>query len=170
MTDDGPKPDGAEPPQSAAALMGLGLEAQRPWRQEELAAVLQHQLDAPLQVNLAGLGPTRAAQVRVLSEAEGLLLKKWRDLLQHPHPPLDLLCLVKGFAKAHREHPQSPLPREVATVLYYASIVAARLRCGERITELPDADLRKGLHWAIDQAWLDPWLKELFASALNSLP
>ena len=45
----------------------------------------------------------------------------------------------------------SPLPGEVASVLYYASIASALARLGRRITRLPDADLRRGLLWAREQ-------------------
>jgi hypothetical protein len=69
--------------------------------------------------------------------------------------------LTKDFAKACRISADSPIPREIATVLYFASIAVARLRCGRRITELTDTAVRKGLDWALGQPWLDEATRRL---------
>src|SRR5205823_4989142 len=82
-------------------------------------------------------------------------LNSFGDLLSHPRPPLELLELTKEFAKTSDTRASSPLPPEVATVLYYAAIVAARLRHGAGITGLGARDLRDGIAWALRQPWLD---------------
>ena len=93
--------------------------------------------------------------MRTLSEAQGLLLKSFADLFHHPAPPIELLELVKDFAKANLDHPESGLPGEIAAALYYTSIAAALVRLDARISQLPDADLQRGLRWTMEQAWLD---------------
>lgn len=77
-------------------------------------------------------------------------------------PPLELLCQVKDFAKINREHPDSALPKEIATMLDYASIVAALLRHGQRITSLDNSALGEGMTWAEEQPWLDEMTRALF--------
>jgi hypothetical protein len=67
------------------------------------------------------------------------------------------------------DHPESGLPREIATALYYISIATALLRMDKRISQLPDADLQRGLRWAQEQKWLDDATKGLIAAALKKL-
>jgi hypothetical protein len=107
--------------------------------------------------------------LKTLAEAQGLLLSSFSDLFNHATPPLQLLQLVKDFAKANMDHPESGLPREIATALYYTSIAAALLRLDKRISQLPDADLQRGLRWAQEQRWLDEKTKGLVAAALKKL-
>jgi hypothetical protein len=104
-----------------------------------------------------------------LSDAHGLVLKSFADLFHHSAPPVELLELVKSFAKANLDHPESALPGEIASALYYLSIAAALVRLDQRITRLSDADLARGLQWAGEQVWLDDATKELLAKALQKL-
>jgi hypothetical protein len=139
------------------------------WNADELAAILRHQMSAPIGVDLENLGAPAADRMRTLSDANGLLLKSFAELLHHPNPPIPLLQLTKDFAKAHRSHPDSPLPREVANVLYYATVIVARLRCGRRISRLDDHALLQGMRWTLSQNWLDPATRSLFAEALPKI-
>ena len=77
-------------------------------------------------------------------------IRSFDDLLHHPHPPVELLTLTKQFAKAMVEHPESPLPREVGRLLYFASITVALIRCGQRISDLDNASLKAGLRWCLE--------------------
>ena len=85
------------------------------------------------------------------------------------HRRLELLRLAKDFAKANMDHPDGILPKEVAAVLYYASISAALLRLDERISQLKDADLERGLRWAKDQPWVNKQIQQLLADAIEKL-
>jgi hypothetical protein len=62
--------------------------------------------------------------------------------------------------------PDGDLPREVAGVLYFAAILATRLRLGERISEIPDERLRQAARWALQMPWLDEGLAGLFREGL----
>jgi hypothetical protein len=148
-----------------ATLMATGEERADLWRPEELAAIFRHQMSAPVMVGLGAFDPRTATRLRTLGEAQGLLLRSFDDLFHHPAPPIELLELVKDFAKANLDHPESGLPREIAAALYYASIAAALVRLDARISQLPDADLQRGLRWAMGQAWLDEKAKELLTQA-----
>ncbi len=153
-----------------ATLMATGEERAKLWRPDELAAIFRHQMSTPMMVDLGTFDPRTATRLRTLSEAQGLLLKSFADLFHHPAPPIELLELVKDFAKANLDHPESGLPGEIATVLYYTSIAAALVRLDARISQLPDADLQRGLRWTMAQAWLDEKTNELLAQALAKVP
>ena len=127
----------------------------------ELAAILRHQMTTSLQVDLAGVGGA-AGRLKEEAAAGGLLLKSFGDLLQHPHPPLALLKMMKDFAKACRISPASALPREISSIIYFASIMAAMTRRSRRITKLSDGDLRQALRWALMQPWLDDITRTVF--------
>ena len=143
-----------------AALLATG---------DELAAIFRHQISAPMLVDLGGFDPRTASRLKLVSEAQGLLLKSFADLLHHPSPPVELLELVKDFAKANLDHPESGLPAEIASALYYTSIAAALVRWDTRISKLPDAGLQRGLSWTREQAWLDEKTRELLAQALEKI-
>jgi hypothetical protein len=152
-----------------ASLLASGEERTKLWRVDELAAIFRHQMSAPILVDLGTFDPLTATRIRMQSEAQGLLLKSFADLFHHPSPPLELLELIKDFAKANLDHPESGLPDEIATTLYYTSIATALVRLDARITQLPDADLQRGLRWAMEQGWLDAATRELLARALEKI-
>src|SRR5262249_34840287 len=112
--------------------------------------------------------------------AGGQVPANFAGLLSQPAPPVPLLELVKDFAKKSEEKRKGaaaqnpaegagPLPANVATVLYYASIIAARVKCGVRISKWDDARLRQGAQWALEQPWVDEPLRELFRAGLQTL-
>ena len=153
--------------QQLSALIASGDERGPLWRPDELAAMFRHQMSAPVLMDLGSFDPATAGQLKNLSAAQGLLLSSFADLFNHPNPPIQLLQLVKDFSKANLDHPESGLPREIATALYYSSIAAALVRLDKRISQLPDADLQRGLRLTQEQAWLDERTKSLLAEALK---
>jgi len=156
-------------PKSLAALMAEGTEHARLWRADELGAIFRHQLSAPILVDLGGFDAANAARLKMITDAQYLLLKSFSDLLLHAAPPVELLRLAKDFAKSNMDHPGCSLPRDVAAVLYYASISAAFVRLNERITQLKDADLERGLSWAKGQPWINQQIQQLLGEALDKL-
>ena len=156
-------------PKSLAAFLAAGAERARLWRPDELGAIFRHQMAAPILVDLAGFDPATASRLKTLSDAQNLLLKSFLDLFLHPVPPLELLSLTKDFAKINMDHPDSSLPREIAAVLYYASIAAAFVRLDKRISQLTDADFQRGLAWAKAQSWIQTAFTQLFDQALEKL-
>jgi len=149
-----------------ATLLDLSPDAERLWRDEELGALLRHQMTAPMQVDLINLERGLALKVRNLAEAQGLTLKSFGDLLAHPNPPVELLKITKDFAKACRLSPHSPVPREIASVLYFACIAAALVRCRRRITGLTNDALAEGFRWVLSQPWLDAPTRSLVEESL----
>lgn len=149
-----------------ATLLDLSPDAERLWRDEELGALLRHQMTAPMQVDLINLERGLALKVRNLAEAQGLTLKSFGDLLAHPNPPVELLKITKDFAKACRLSPRSPVPHEIASVLYFASIAAALVRCRRRITGLTNDALAEGFRWVLSRPWLDAPTRALTEESL----
>jgi hypothetical protein len=129
-------------------------QSERPWQPDELGAVLRHQLAAPLEFDQASVGE------RFLTIG---------DLLNHPSPPVALLQQLKRFAKAHAVDPNHLIPHEIAAVLYYAAICAARLRCGEGITALDVESLELGISQLLACSWLEDSIRSLLTLGLAQL-
>jgi hypothetical protein len=155
--------------QQLSALMASGDERGPLWRPDELASMFRHQMSAPVLMDLGSFDPRTATQLKTLAAAQGLLLSSFADLFNHANPPIQLLQLVKDFSKANLDHPESGLPREIATALYYSSIAAALVRLDKRISQLPDADLQRGLLMTQAQPWLDERTKSLLAEAVKKV-
>lgn len=155
--------------QQLGAALGLGAGAPMAWRPEDLAAIFRHQMAASVLVDLGALDSALAGQFQALADGSGLVLRSFGDLFQHAKPPLELLRLVKDFARRNLNHPESVLPTDVASALYYLSIAAARIRWNERISSLGDGDLVRGFQWAMDQPWLDESRAALLRQAVQTL-
>jgi len=156
-------------PERLSAVLHAADGQGRLWQPSELAAIFKHQMSAPVGVDLGVVGPALSGKLRVLCDAEGLLLRSFSDLLHHPAPPLELLELIKDFAKLHRSSAESELPNEIATALYFLSIAASLVRCGKRITRLSDEALNDGFAWLAEQAWLDESGRRLVSEARRIL-
>jgi hypothetical protein len=155
-------------PHVLASLMNVeGDPRSGGWRSDELAEILRHQLDAPLLFDLSAMGADGAAAAS--GEAGADHAWSFGALFLHPRPPLTMLRLTKRFAKTSDRRSANPLPSQVATVLYYAAIIAALLRHGERISGVDDAGLCEGTAWVLGQAWVTGPLRELFREA-QALP
>lgn len=136
-------------------LLDLGLAAAEPWRPDELAAAWEYHLTAPLHLEIEGLYPGRAEERRGSVDPGGQPGSSLHDLLAHPEPARGWIELVKDFAKGCLHGAESPLPAAVAGVLYYLAIAVGVTRLGERISRLGDAEIRRGLEWALAQSWVD---------------
>jgi RNA polymerase sigma-70 factor (ECF subfamily) len=140
-----------------------------PGRPAGPAVLLQQVMTAPVPLDLGAVDAALAGMARTWAEGQGLVLRSFGDLLHHPNPLPELLEVAKEFAKENRTDPESPLPREVATVLYYACIAVALARCGRRITRHDDATLGQGFRWGCEQPWVDEATRGLLREGLRAL-
>jgi len=156
----------------AARLAGLmDIEPdQREWGSDEKAAIWRHQMSAPMGVDLGNLGAAAAPKLKSLCLSEGLLISSFRELIQHPNPPVELLIVVKDFAKLMRKHPHSPLPPDVSVALYYACVAAALVTSDERLAGVSEAELLRGLEWLASLDWVDQDVRALAQAARAGLP
>lgn len=152
-----------------AELMDVNVGRERLWHPEELAAVFEHHLSSPIEFELNNLGREQAFKLQTLGAAQGLLLNSLSDLLLHPRPPVELLRMTKEYSKACTVHPDSPLPPEVASAIYFTSIIVARLRCCERISNVGEEYLRRNLISLIAQPWITDPIRSLLREGLRSL-
>jgi len=150
-------------------LFELGLGEPIHWSDEELADILRHQLRSSL---LAELKPL-ASQVEPLGLAGNSPgvppLNTFEDLLNHPSPNPMLLRIAKDFAKTADNRFDHGLPPAVATALYMCLIAAGIVRGVGKITLMDDSELRTGLEWVQNQAWIDESKRQLAADALGAL-
>jgi hypothetical protein len=138
------------------------------WRADELGDVMRLQLESPLQFDLQNSGGS-PDQLQALCAADGSPIKSFGDLLFHPHPPIELLEMTKRFAKAIHNHRDAIVPKDVALVLYYSSILVALTRCGRRITGLDDRELAQGIGWTLDRPWLNEPMRKLLIEGLDKI-
>lgn len=160
---DDPTTTWARTSRSLAGLLDLD-PAGPIWLREDLAGLVRHQLDAPI---APAFGPLHESADKLLASAPDV--RTFGDLLlRAPHPPVGLLRLAKRFAKARRHGIalaggglDGGVPPEVDKLLYAAAVVAARLRLGERISELPDEVFADNARWAAEQDWAGDDLRAL---------
>lgn len=159
--------------QQEAKCLSVLLEEMDPgeiaWTREDLHAILRHQLQAPLQVDLGSMLPGSAGKIAQLASARGLLLRSFLDLLTHPHPPPELLAMTKEFAKRNLVGPESALPGDVARVMYFSSIAVALQKTGHNISQLPSDQILNGIEWCQQRDWLQPEIETLLQDAHEQL-
>jgi hypothetical protein len=149
-------------PQQLAKLLDPGNDAPTIYHGADPAVILRDQLQAPLSEELS----SSIAGARIPPMELEPTVQTFDDLFHDPHPPIDALKRAKDYAKACRSN-RELLPPEVATVLYYAALTAARVHLKENITQLAEAEYREGLQWAIAQPWVDEKTKGLFREGLG---
>lgn len=150
------------------SLLDPDLAERRDWHPEELGALLEHQWNAPLEADLGQLAPERALLLKRLCEADHLLLKSYGELFAHPMPPIEILEMIKDYAKRQLARPNLELPEEMAMVLYVLSVVVARLRCGQRITSQPDETVRSNIQSVLTQPWVTEPVARLLREGLTA--
>jgi DNA-directed RNA polymerase specialized sigma24 family protein len=130
-------------------LLGADDIPTHPWSEPELRAIWLDKLEisAPGSANAATLG----------------------ELLRAPSPPIESLKQVKELARSWACGEQEDVPAEVAWALYFATIAAAYVRHGLRISRLDDNMLRQGLETLGAIPWLDSGTCQLVDLALRKL-
>jgi hypothetical protein len=151
-------------------LLACGKEPGAAWSAADLHAILRHQLEADVEFDLTHFGGVpKETLASATSPQNETGYRTFGQLLTAPDPPLEMLDLIRRFAKRSRTQASGELPDEVATALYYAAIAAARLRHGASVSKLDAKALQEGMTWGLEQTWLTEPLRELFAETLQVL-
>lgn len=145
-----------------AVLLALDERAVGDWEPHDLRAICEHQWSLPV------LMPAPES-IGASAGRAGLPCWTYRDLFTSASPPLGVLILAKDFGKMHYNTPHGPLPQEIGRVIHAASIFAALVRIGQRITPLSDEALRADARWGLAQPWIESSTKALFQQALALL-
>jgi hypothetical protein len=153
-------------PRGVSTLLELQDVHRHDWSSEELRQIVRHQLTAPLSMSLGTLSGEVAHRLRESREPMSSMTTL-AELLRQARPPLELLRLIKRFAKTCRSDRYNSLPAELVMLLYYASISAALVRLGQPISDLPPASLRRGMTWLSDQSWVEEEVKSLLRDGLR---
>ena len=142
--------------------VGLQVESEETatWSDQDLAGLLRHQLGLPL-ASLALL--TSAAEPPSDFASEVSTPPPLSDLFTAATPCLEALRQIKDICKTAPQTEAGLLPKEVATVLYYAAIAAAYLRAGELISSSSREVIADGLFRVLAIPWCNPELRRLFA-------
>jgi len=125
------------------------------WAQQEMRAMWEHQMAAPIEADLDMVQPPNSSAAGEPAEAAGFVGKSFRDLLENSNPPLSLLKLTKDFAKRTFKEAEDSQFKEIAAALYYASYAAGLTHCGQRLGGMDTVELRGGFDWALGRTWLD---------------
>ena len=154
-------------------IMSLDETTSDAWTEEDLPAMLRHQMSAPLEFDLSSIELSQSEEAtrdKTLSAAAGSRIRSFQDLFDAPAPSLALLKWAKDFFKQQAGASAKRRPeREVAYLMYLLSIVTARVRLRTSITALSEAELLKGITWAAGRKWLDVKTKELCVQARKAL-
>jgi hypothetical protein len=139
------------------------------WGEHDLAELLELQLSAPVATDIEHLGPPEALAARELCARASPTIRTYADLLAHPSPPIELLRLVKTFAQSLLHAPERALPHQIVLLIYDTAIIAARLRHGQPLSDLPDHKLLESARWLRSQRWLDARTSELLRLGMDRI-
>jgi hypothetical protein len=156
-------------PTALLAMLNMSGKSPHVWLPQELAAILRHELQAPLALALGAYAAEADNMIRQLSDTNPPP-ESLESVLLQPRPSVEILNVVKKFAKSSSlEGVEDGMPREIALLLYFLSIALARARCQTRLSELPDEAVMNGLQWMLGQNWVADSIRSLASEALNHL-
>ncbi len=156
-------------PQSLARLLDCESGPTEAWLGVERNAMFQHQMAASLAFDMASLAPRLAERLERIEPFNGKATPTFGDLFHSSRVPLQLLALVKDFAEINLVNPESPMPAEIARVLFFGCLAKALAQYSTRLGYLDDDLLRTGFNWVLGQAWVDEPTREVIRAGLCAL-
>ncbi|HKD38496.1 MAG TPA: sigma-70 family RNA polymerase sigma factor, partial [Pirellulales bacterium] len=141
-------------PSLLARLFGVEESREAVWEPFDYENMLSRLLKAPLADALPGIDHrTIAAAVQSLPDATPATLTLF-GVFADSAPPIDLLRAIKDWSRRSTRSKDSPLPLDVASLLYFASIAAAQVRRGEWISKLDPAIFHRGVEMFLAESWV----------------
>lgn len=157
---------------SSNAILRILLDSALPepcaWSTDDLRAVLAHMLATPLRLEVLPIATALGVPAdQVASIINQCGCDTFGTALNGATPNAEALRLVKAFAKSFLQPGQQDLPKDVARVLYVASILRAR-KCGARdVSSLPNADVTREARRVLTYDWLPDDLRALIRQCIS---
>lgn len=104
---------------------------------------------------------------QIYSETSRLEGQSLYELLLDPNTELNHLKATKALAKKKVNNAQNREEKEVAEILYYATIAAAIAFHEEIISKNSYKKLKESFEYLLSKEWIFPELKDLFETARN---
>lgn len=139
------------------------------WLPSDLSDMLRQQLEVPLAIDLVPVVDHAEATISTLNHQISSPPANFGEALLSPSPSVEMLNLIKDFAKSLQADPANQIPVELLKVIYFASIIAARVHAGVAITRLTDTELANGCSWCLRRSWLTDPLQNLFEEGARRL-
>jgi hypothetical protein len=152
-------------PERLARILTVDDTAANLWTPEEMQAMWRHQYSAPIDVDLDSVVSVQATQLRKCPSIAEFRSKTFAEVLTHVSPPIELLKLIKEFAKQTLQNAEERQLKSIASALYYASYAAGLMRHRQQIGSMSFDELRPGFDWMLDQPWMDPQTRKLVSEA-----
>lgn len=133
-------------------LLAAALNRDIEWSDRDLGEILSHLLTGSLVMLVPDVIPAKASETI-------------EELLNDPRPSSEALMRLKSYAKSCRAEEDGQLPKPIATVLYFASLAASRVRCGRTETQLEAQSMCEGFRWVEACEWVTPELRRLAKQA-----
>jgi hypothetical protein len=148
--------------------MQLAADSEATLSKSELGALLRDCLSSSVRDYLrsAGNGLEYSADTPSENAAIDITLA---DLFQDASPSIGLLIAVKRTARRQMNEGAGDLPADIHHAIYFASIAAALVRCGERISKSSDEVLRVGFERAVGGLHAEYRLRGLLTTAAGLL-
>ncbi len=160
----------ASSPRVLARIMAVGEDSPVDWRPEEMGAILRHQLDAPLAVDLEAANPDLAKRLREVTAARpGSELQTFADVFGHTHVPVQYLEIIAAFAQNQMDNRSAVIPREIARVLFDACLALALTFHGRRLSAMPKESLTREFEQTLALPWIGDVVSAVIRQGLRQL-
>ncbi len=136
-------------PDKIRSLLAAGDVDDKTWSRDELRTLLNELLANTVPANAELSGGAKSIG----------------DVLAENSPSLGSLIDIKNLCKQLRVAPETGIPEQVSTLVYYSAIALGMTRCGERITVLDDAQLLTGFQWCLSSEWVSDDMRQVFSDA-----
>jgi len=157
---------------SSNAILRVLLDSALPepcaWSTDDLRALLAHMLATPLRLEISAIATALGASAdQVASMIDHCGCDTFGTALRAAAPNTEALRLVKAFAKSFLQPGRQDLPKDVARVLYVASILRARKSGARDVSSLPDADVTREARRVLTYDWLPDDLRALIRQCMS---
>ncbi|MDZ4693661.1 MAG: hypothetical protein SGI86_00820 [Deltaproteobacteria bacterium] len=152
--------------QAIRRLLSVESPAAEEWLPDEFGVMLGHQLGTSLALGVSRLDAARGLGTQQMLERLGSPSITFFEALARGGATVEILGVVKWFAKECLTSTDPLLPWPIAVYLYVLSIVTALRLHGACISTTPEHKLETDLSWLAGQPWVSGAARGLVEAAL----